>query len=260
MKTTLKYFAILCAFVTIAMACSKDKNTQAPGMATMQVRMTDAPGDYEAVFIDVKDVMISSSDADGGWVSLPGIRPGVYDLLELNNGLDTLLAIGLIPAGKINQIRLILGDGNFVRIDGVLYPLETPSAQQSGLKIKFNTDVVAGATYLVILDFDAGKSIVSTGSGKYNLKPVIRAFVQAGVGAIAGITSPAVDASIVAINGVDTVGTFTTDDGKFKIVGLTPGVYTVVISPSTASGYDEKIITNVVVSAGVVTGLGTISL
>jgi hypothetical protein len=41
--------------------------------------------DYDAVFVDVQDVMIKSygrNDSDG-WVSIGGVTPQVYDLLDL---------------------------------------------------------------------------------------------------------------------------------------------------------------------------------
>jgi len=55
--------------------------------------------------------------------------------------------------------------------------LDTPSAQQSGLKQKHGFDVEANTEADLVLDFDACRSIVKAGnsgnSGKYNLKPVI---------------------------------------------------------------------------------------
>lgn len=154
-------------------------------MAKISVRLVDGPGDFEHVFIDVVDIMIKyndDSDDDNGWQSLDAINAGVYDLLELTGGIDVLLVDDFeLPPGTLNQIRLILGENNTVVIKGEeegefeTIPLKTPSAQQSGLKLKVNHELEAGFTYNFLLDFDVDQSIVVAGnSGNINLKPVIR--------------------------------------------------------------------------------------
>src|SRR6185369_8514400 len=75
------------------------------------------------------------------------------------------------------EIRLILmSSGNkFIREDGSVCELKTPSAQQSGLKIKLpNTFTIeSGLRYSVHLVFDIEKSVVEQGNGGCLLKPVI---------------------------------------------------------------------------------------
>src|SRR5438045_1280754 len=143
--------AITALFVV---SCSEDKDGQS---AHLQVRMTDAPADYQEVIVDVQDVQVNStSDEDKGWISLD-VNKGQYDLLELTNGLDTLLGTAEIPAGHISQIRLVLGTNNSIKVGGVVQALTTPSAQQSGLKVNVNTDFEAGKTYTILLDFDAAR-------------------------------------------------------------------------------------------------------
>jgi hypothetical protein len=64
-------------------------------------------------------------------------------------------------------------------VNNQIFLLETPSAQQSGLKINIHLDVNAGILYQMWPDFDAGHSITKAGNNKYMLKPVIRATLQA---------------------------------------------------------------------------------
>jgi hypothetical protein len=63
--------------------------------------------------------------------------------------LDTLLGDIELPAGKVSQLRLILGSNNSIKVAGqvLLLPLTTPSAQQSGLKVQIHTDLKEGITY-----------------------------------------------------------------------------------------------------------------
>lgn len=228
--------------------------------ARLNIRLTDAPGDYDEVNIDLQGVQVHSENGEqgGGWISLD-VNAGVYNLLDLTNGLDTLIATGEIPAGRVSQIRLILGNNNTLRIGDQVIALKTPSAQQSGLKLNVHADLIGGITYTMLLDFDAARSIVKAGaSGNYILKPVIRAVAEATSGAIAGsLSNPETSAAVYAIVDADTLGTsFANDEGRFMIKGLPAGTYTVSFAPG--EGFIIEDIEGVEVSLGVVTDLGEV--
>lgn len=126
-------------------SCDKNNST-GDGKARMQVLLTDDPGDYKQVFIDIEDVQINySTDLNSGWTSLNGVSAGSYDLLRLVNDNDTMLANSEVQTGRIEQIRLVLGSDNYIiDNDGVRHDLQTPSAQQSGLKLNIHQDVNEG--------------------------------------------------------------------------------------------------------------------
>ena len=238
------------------LACSNVDQT-----ARLNVRLTDAPGDYEEVNIDIQSVEIHSSggNQNSGWVSLD-VESGTYNILELTNGLDTLLATAELPAGKISQIRLVLGNNNSVKINGVINSLSTPSAQQSGLKLNLNAELTEGITYNITLDFDAARSIVKKGNGSYSLKPVIRALEAATSGAIKGTVIP-LDATpaVFAIAGTDTIATAYTDEaGKFILRSIPAGTYKVSFVPKT--GYTPLLKENVSVTLGSVNDLGMLTI
>jgi hypothetical protein len=238
-------------------SCSSNDNTP----ATLQVKLTDAPGDFDEVNIDIEDVQVNSdATSNSGWKSL-NVKKGVYNLLKLTNGIDTLLGGIQLPAGKVSQIRLVLGNDNKIKVSGVEYPLNTPRAQQSGLKILVNTDLKAGITYQILLDFDVARSIVTTGSGIFNLKPVIRSVVEAENGAIKGLINPVESTpAVYALIGADTIATTFADtvSGKFLLKGVPAGTYTVSFQPKT--GYLTSSKSNVSVTLGSVTDLGTIEI
>ena len=71
--------------------------------ARLEVRLTDSPGDYEQVNIDIRKIEVHTNTSN--WVTYD-VNAGVYNLLELANGLDTLLASFELPPGKLSQIRL----------------------------------------------------------------------------------------------------------------------------------------------------------
>src|SRR6478735_5181185 len=233
-----RFSVLACALGLMASvsACNNDDDQANTGTARMEVRMTDAPGDYKAVFVDIRSVEIhtdaNANDNSEGWTALTNINPGVYNLLDFANGKDTLLAASHLPAGRISQIRLILGTNNTLILkDGTSQALKTPSGQTSGLKVKIDADLVPDVTYVVLLDFDVSKSIVAKGNGGYNLKPVIRTITTAIAGGIRGNVQPGVAGNEIQVietaagtNGkIDTVGGFTDGNGNYLIKGLIGG-------------------------------------
>lgn len=249
-------------------SCSDDDTDDAitEENARVTVRMTDAPGDYDAVKVDVLDVMVQVEVEPGvtdeeGWLSLDDVEAGQYDLLELTGGITQELADSEIPAGFVSQIRLVLGPDNFVTVDGVELPLATPSAQQSGLKLNLNQELEAGEHYEFLLDFDVEESIVTTGNGGFILKPVIRLSAYADAGQIVGEVHPTEYSTLVtATNGSNTISAYTSDTGEFVLHALPEGTYKVTVTPEEASGYSMITINDVVVEADGTTDLETVFL
>jgi hypothetical protein len=119
---------------------------------------------------------------------------------------------------------------------------------------------MAGLVYDLWIDFDAARSIVETGNGKFILKPVIRTYTESISGAIEGVVDPAnSNAYIMSISATDdTVGTFAdTVSGKFLLSGLAEGTYDVIIQPAAL---DTVSVEDVEVNLGEVTLLDTIFL
>lgn len=234
-------------------ACNKNDNG---GMTKLNVKMTDGPGAYDAIFLSVKEIQVLSSEGQ----STLAVGSNPFNILNFRMGKDTLIAAQDIPSGRIQEVRLVLNDtGNRVVINGISYPLTTPSGQTSGVKLKIQDDLEPGVAYTLLLDFDAAKSIVQTGNGKYILKPVIRAIPNAVSGSITGIISPAASSpKIYAITGTDTLGTISDASGKFWFPGVSAGTYKVEIQP--VSPYLNKTIDNVTVVQGSVKDLGTITI
>jgi hypothetical protein len=250
-KSVLFFVAVMPLFFW---SCEEEKN------AKVEVWLTDAPADFQEVNIDLLEVEIKASDTEDetGWQALD-VTPKVYNLLDWTNGKETFLGGAEVPAGRLSQIRLKLGENNSVKVDGTVQPLNTPSAQQSGLKLNINQVLTEGITYKITLDFEAGKSIVVTGNNTYSLKPVIRVMTEAQDGAIKGDIEPAGVVSIAVMSGEETVTTSSSDEtGQFLIQGLAAGTYRLVFDPSGDAPVVEK--TDVKVNLGEVTDIGVIDI
>ena len=249
-------FLILCV-LTISLSllsCTKSDNSSTK--STYSVKMTDAPGPYNAVYIDLVGVEITGTNNSA---VLLNTNNRVYNLLNFANGKDTLIGMGTLDAGTVEQVRLILGPNSTVVVNNVSYPLSTPSAEQSGLKLQVHQTLEAGVEYSILLDFDANQSIVNLGNGAYKLKPVIRTIDTAISGSIKGKISPI--SLPVTVTATSTLASYSSDvnaSGDFLIKGLPAGEYSVTVTPQLPVNPVTK--TNITVTTGVSTDVGTISL
>lgn len=252
---------VILTTVLLAVSCQKNKNNG--DKPRLQVRLTDAPDpNVKEVWVDIKGITIKMGDSAD--ITLTNAYPGLYNLLDLTNGKDTILADAEIPVGRISQIRLLLGPDNYIITkNNERINLTTPSAQQSGLKVQIQQDVTGGMLYRLILDFDAAKSVVKAGnSGQYILKPVLRvlSFAPSG-GSAKGVVAPdSIVTAVYAINGPDTVAsTFTqVGNGNYYIKDIPAGSYTFSYVPGDTI---HKTATRVVpVTLGQVTIVDTVKL
>ncbi len=164
--------AALAISVGTFLSCKKNNDTTS---STLQVRLTDAPTALDEVNVDIREVHVKFSDdslGNDGWVTLATIAR-IYNLLALQNGVDTVLANGTFSNSVVKQIRFVLGPNNSIKENGVVYPLTIPSGSESGLKIKISKSLQATLETLVI-DFDAALSVKKEGPSDYKLRPVLK--------------------------------------------------------------------------------------
>jgi hypothetical protein len=184
MHSSLKYSVLGITAVVLAIfgmnACDSivgsDSNS---GTAKLNFYLTDAPAQYDAVIVDIQQINIrytpngvdtsdttDNGDEEGEWITLsePDMR---IDLLQLQNGADTLFAAADLEPGHYSNLRLVLGTNNEVVVNGNSERLKVPSGQQSGFKLKLKADIEEGKEYKLLVDFDAHQSVHKAGkSGK----------------------------------------------------------------------------------------------
>ena len=253
----------VCALiVTLALfGCSKTDDHTGPSSGTVTIHMSDAPKAVDAVNLVITEVAVnpSGNSDDRGWEVLRTDSMNV-DLLSLQNGVFTTLATGRVAAGTYSQVRLKLGAGSTVTVDGVTYPLTVPSGMQSGLKIVGTFQVPNGGAVDISLDFDASRSIIQTGAGTYILKPVVRVMPTNIAGSIRGQVLPATtQTTVYAIQAADTVGSaLTNSNGAFVVSVLPTGTYSVAFHPS--ADFRDTTLVGVNVISGQSTNVGTVQL
>lgn len=250
-----KLFILILIMTAGFISCKKESTNNNNGTARVIFRLTDAPGPYDKVNINIVGAQAIINDS----IINLDVKAGVYNLLDFVNGKDTLIVDQEIPSGELSQIRLILGNDNTLDIEKESYDLKTPSAQQSGLKLNVHAIFLQGIAYEYVIDFDAARSIVKTGNGKFILKPVMNVFTKAVSGAIKGVVLPAAAKPLIyAISPqLDTVSTFADPgSGSFMFRGLGAGTYNLKFLPEAP--YSDTTLHNVVVTTNMVTKLDTL--
>lgn len=163
MKTkALSLAALACSLLLFS--CKKDART-----VPVQLLLTDNPINYEEVNVDIREVHLKIND-DAAWTRID-TKDSVYNLLDYQDGVTTVIAQDEVPEGFLKEVRFVLGPNNSVVVDGTEYPLQAPSAESSGLKIKIDKDLKETLNTFT-LDFDAALSVKEENGG-YKLSPVI---------------------------------------------------------------------------------------
>jgi len=257
-------------------ACQKETTFSGSGQNSkkLSVYLTDDPCQYDSVLIDISyvEVKVDTShehmhddqfgdgdddgdddhehhDGFGFWDTLT-ISPGVYNVMNLRNGIDTLLGTANIPKGTIRKIRITLGANNAVYIGGVSYPLNLLPGTNNYVYIKIHGEDIDdnNSNASLWLDFDVCRSIISD-NGHYYLKAFLRPFCHRQMGEIEGKVLP-LDAHplVRAYNNSDTATAIPGHEGEYKIRGLKEGTYNLLFK--AINGYLDSLVTNVNVTKG----------
>jgi len=253
---------LVAGMAALMTACS---DTTGPSTSNDEGRLvlnlTDAACGFDEVNVVVIGVRVHRADQEGGeWTT---VRDDTFtvDLLTLSNGQSIVLADTLLPAGKYTQIRLLLGEGCTVVVDGQTHDLEVPSGEQSGLKLNHPFTLYPDVLYSATLDFDASRSIHMTGNDQYKMKPVIRVVVDAISGGLWGAVLPVnAQAMIWAVADGDSALAWADPmTGSYLFSTLEEGRYDVSFV-STAGSYADSTIFGVAVTAEEVADLGIVEL
>ncbi|MBC6608244.1 DUF4382 domain-containing protein [Hymenobacter sp. BT188] len=268
----------LLAGLTLA-SCADDKSSN--NATKLQIRLTDAPGDFQKVTLDVRQIEVHLKDeqSSDGWELLP-FTPQTLNILDYVNGRSALLVDTDFEPGDLKEIRLVLGPNSTVTTrDGQVYELKTPSGQTSGVKLKLsNATLRERETFQLLLDFDVAKSIVQRGNWRpgndkkerFLLKPVIRVIAQDIAGGLRGTVTPSASlpqilAIRASITPADTFSTSADASGGFQLGSLPSGVYRVEFFPTTTApanqpAYKNVVRTDITVTNNQVTELGQTKL
>lgn len=179
---------------------TEDPNTS-DGPTTLQMHLTDEPGDVVKAEVLITSVSIVSeedtSQEDSTDTGISALREDNFrvDLTKLQGGVDTLmseLTIDSSMAGTYSQVRLITAHPDSFDVtyetsegDTAQADLFIPSGSQTGIKVNLDPPVDLGTgldSVDVTLDFSVEDSFVPRGregqTSDYNFKPTVTATVD----------------------------------------------------------------------------------
>jgi hypothetical protein len=250
-----KLAAVTAIFAVVLTGCSQlgipgpgDLVGSQPTTGRLEVRVTDAPPDRKvtAVNVTVASVEINKdggATGEGGWQPLAMLAgKETFDLLKVQ-GLEQLMATVDLSPGVYNQIRMEVTKV-LVSFEGQQQPEE---AKLPSGKLKFTKgfEIAAGKTTVLLFDFDAQKSIHTTGNGKVMFQPTIKLTATEAPGALGiitaslpnGLVGTAYTATLAAMGG-QTPYTWSVTSGSLP-AGLTLAAATGVISGTPTAAEDK---------------------
>jgi len=268
------------AAVLVFFACNKSNSSSSnpnipKGQSQVSMYMMDGPISFYKVLIDIRQVTVeidtattqNAQDEDDQWDGdycgyhrttsnksviwdTLNITPGVYNLLDLRNGTDTLLASGLYPTGKILKIRITLGSDNTVYTDSATYyPLDVfGSNPYFTINVsRTNVDNVSNNEFKIWLDFNLARSIYYW-SGTYYLKPYIEVFNDMSSAKVEGtVLPPGAGALVMGVNGADTIYAIPFWGGNYQFRNVPAGSWSFTFKGM--NGYQDTTISNIAVDS-----------
>jgi hypothetical protein len=260
-----------------------DSPTSSTSDARVTVLLTDAPHEYlESAVVTIGRIELRQAGGPPVEITTDG---GMWDLLQLQNGVTAALGEATIEPGRYLEMRMIVSEAVVTLKDGFTFTdgsatknLAVPSGAASGIKVKLRSsrsgapagiEIRPGETSLVI-DFDVSQNFRIQGNPNspagirgFLFKPVLRVEVEDLAGSIAGsVSAPAeveVEGLTVTATRVDAepddavITTLVREDGTFKLHFVAAGSYNVTVA--APAGYTAAAVQKVVGESEDVTGV-----
>ncbi len=244
--------------------------------SSMKVRMTDNPGNFKALDVEITSVSAFNSTTNE-WIELEGDAQTV-SVLELTNGDEQEIASETnIDAGLYTMIKIDFSQNNKLTLNstasaGLLGSVinvsvnagSTTTVNESVI-VNINQEVSSNTSASLLLDFNVVNSVMQDSNDEFFLDPSITLIEDEETGVMgsiendtrAAITFQSTTSSSTSFSG------FTNEDGEFMLRGMIDGEYTVTINPdqdedsSLNASYN---VSNVTVVDGRITNMGELDL
>lgn len=155
------FFSI--AFLACFINCTKDNISKDGSLSSVTVKLKSLPGELNTVFIEIKDVELRVKDSDNApsaWISLNAINIGTYNASDLIEDSKLLLVdnFEIVPT-YIYEIRLVLGDNNFIDLDNTLHSLDVSNLGNSIPSNELRLELLQNHFYDFVINIDIDKSV-----------------------------------------------------------------------------------------------------
>jgi hypothetical protein len=193
-------------------------------------------GEFDEIWLEVLGAEVKTTGGRGTDNTMPVFLPNTQTDKKVNVAALTansqfLVGRSELSEGNILEIKLLLGDDNFVTIENQRFPLFFNSEDAKQPILLVNYDIRGGISHDIFLDFDAFRSFqISDGlEPQIILKPEIRSFLSLNTGRASGSISPANQrVAIVTVDENDVLLSTTSSQatsGNFSLRGLEAGKF-----------------------------------
>ncbi|EPR73991.1 hypothetical protein ADIWIN_0951 [Winogradskyella psychrotolerans RS-3] len=159
----IKFLVFTFIILTSATSCSTDDIDNSDQLAAVSVSLKSTTQDLNKVYLDIEDVQIRVTEeksAANAWVSLNAINTGTHNVSALINDAQLQLVNYFeIESAYVYEIRIVLGDNNFIDIDQTLFSLDVADKGNSTPSNLVNSDFESNHIYDIVIDLNLDESI-----------------------------------------------------------------------------------------------------
>lgn len=201
-RLPLLFLALVVSVGLVAVGCDSTGSMVDDGEGTVELRLTGASAskaltaaavadsgdsstvgnvDSAAVTITRTVIVAQGDSADGDSLVVLTEEDLTVDLMDLQSGLDTLMAEVALSQGTYEQLRMITADEATVRFDdGAEEQVMVASGQQTGFKVNFSPFTIdsPGDHVQITLQWDVENSLKGNRNGNLVITPAIEASVD----------------------------------------------------------------------------------
>lgn len=155
----IKVLIFLTLVLTVS-SCSKD-NVEDDWQSThITVKLKSSNQSASKVYLDMQGIQIrtnENAEATNAWLNLSTVNEGVFNISDFGEDTALLLVDNFeVESYYVYEIRLVLGDNNFMDINSVLHNLDLGNATPSNL---IETQLNSKRQYDMVIDIDLDKSV-----------------------------------------------------------------------------------------------------
>ena len=232
---------ILFAFLFYFFSCATEDLNRSNGL--VNIFIIGSTGEFDEIWLEILGAEVKTTGGRGTDNTMPIFLPNTQtdkrvNVAALTSSSQFLVGRSEFSEGNILEIKLLLGDDNFVTIGNQRFPLLLISESAKEPVLLVNYDIKGGISHDIFLDFDAFSSFQISGGlePQIILKPEIRSFLSLKTGRASGNISPANQkVAIVTVDQNDILISTTSSQspsGNFSLRGLEAGkLYRTFIIP-----------------------------
>ncbi|HEX2901500.1 MAG TPA: DUF4382 domain-containing protein [Bacteroidia bacterium] len=276
MKGLQKIAMLVLGLAFFATSCQKENvgpDGTKPEAGTFKAYMTDSPGDFEALNIEI--LRVEAFIEGEGWVTLNSNARSV-NVLSLTNGVQTELTAAAeseAKAGAYTKLRIVFGSNNHITISNqaalalseitgnlvATFSLHFKGEREVVIEIDEKVNSRVGAA--VLLDFNVAQSVHQY-ADSFVIDPILTVIEDARTG-VRGHVEGAASAAVTLNNHSGSFSTYINAEGDFLLRGMEDGTYDLIVMPCGVVGQlqdpQPKEVNGVIVTEGEITSVGTIS-